>query len=268
MDLYVDVLLFENFIVNGFLLLILNQILKIEVNYKRLLIAATIGSLYTLTMVIPDLEFLSKLVFKVLVAVLMIYILNKTKDLKVMIKSVISFFLLSILLSGFCLTFVIYKNSYNLGEDYVISEFSFKFVLLSIMIIYLILFRVILYIKDKRILTSLIYDVTIIEKGIEYKFKAFLDTGNELTEPATCLPVIIVEDSYLENINFFKKDIYNIPYKAINGHTGILKGFIPDEIYLKIDEDKVIKKRAIICLCKENLSRTKEFNGLLSRGIL
>ena len=47
--------------------------------------------------------------------------------------------------------------------------------------------------------------------------RAFLDTGNELREPATNLPVLIVERDIFYDINLSKYDKFYIPYKVING---------------------------------------------------
>ena len=268
MDVYIDLLLLENFIVNSFLMLILNQILKEKINYKRIILSGLIGGLYTIVMVIPTLKIFVSFPFKILTTFLLVYIAISKKDFWILLKGTVTFLLLSILLSGFCLMFAIYQNGFVIGEGFSINNLSFKFIILSLMIIYIILFRVIAFIKDKIILSNLIYDLVIMHDGMEVKIKAFLDTGNELTEPATCLPVILVERKYFKELIISEDNKYKIPYQAINGHKGLLDGFAPEKLYLSADDKQILNKKAIICLCDEKLSRTEEFGALLSRGIL
>ena len=269
MDVYIDLLLLENFIVNSFLALILNQILKEKIIYKRIILSGLVGALYTIVMVLPILKPFASFPVKILVTFLVVYIATNKKDFFNLLKGTITFLLLSILLSGFCLMFAIYQNGFVIGEGFSINNLSFKFIILSLMIIYIILFRIIAFIKDKIIFSKLIYDLIIMHGGIEIKIKAFLDTGNELTEPATCLPVILVERKYFKELVLSEKNKYKIPYQAINGHKGLLDGFEPDQLYLSIDDkEEFSNKKAIICLCDEKLSRTEEFGALLSRGIL
>ena len=57
------------------------------------------------------------------------------------------------------------------------------------------------------------------------------------------------------------------PYKVIDGSTGLLEGFIPDEIIMIKDNQK-INLKAVVCITREELSRDKDYGALLSRGIL
>lgn len=98
------------------------------------------------------------------------------------------------------------------------------------------------------------------------KFKAFLDTGNELIEPVTMLPVIILEEDYFNNLTL-NNDIYYINYSTVSGWEGRLKGFKPDKLFLTSGE-KTIEKEAIVCSCSEKLSKDREYEALLSRGII
>ncbi|GIM27902.1 sigma-E processing peptidase SpoIIGA [Clostridium polyendosporum] len=268
MEVYIDVVVFENFIINSFLLLVTIQIVRGKCNYKRIILSALLGALYTIVLFIPKLYLLTILPIKLLVAMVMVYVASSINDLIFLIKSSVIFILVSMLLCGFCFGFSMYQNNYNISESFIITSYSFKYMLLSIMIIYLLLYRIMIFIKDRKVIFDFTYEIEFTLSGECYKVKAFLDTGNELIEPATCLPVIIVEEKIIKIHELNKKSIYYVPYKAINGHSGNLKGYKVDKVNLFKDNKKLVSKDVIICLCNEKLSSSNDYGALLSRAVL
>lgn len=151
--------------------------------------------------------------------------------------------------------------------ELIINGFSYKNMLAALMLLYIILHRTIIYIRDRNQLSNLIYDVDIITNENSTRVKAFLDTGNELREPATNLPVMILERDIFENIpvKIYKK--YIIPYRVVNGKNNNMEGFKPE--YIKIHNKKEsFERQVIIGFCESKLSSINEYNALLSRGIL
>lgn len=72
MELYLDVIMFQNFIINLFLLIITFKLMKIKVSKKKMMLASLIGTLYTLTMIFPKVIFFSKIPFQLLAAFIMV----------------------------------------------------------------------------------------------------------------------------------------------------------------------------------------------------
>ena len=98
--------------------------------------------------------------------------------------------------------------------------------------------------------------------------KGFLDTGNELREPITNLPCILIEDEYLLQLELKKEDEYFIRYKTIDS-SDILHGFRSDFIKIKGKDDSAWREiDAIVCGCKTTLSKENDYQVLLSRGII
>ncbi|GKX66604.1 sigma-E processing peptidase SpoIIGA [Inconstantimicrobium mannanitabidum] len=266
MKVYVDVLLAENLIINYFLLLLTMQILKLKLNYKKIFFAASIGGIYTLSMIIPILKPLTFLPIKLTVAFIIIVIAVEKQTIITYFKIWGVFMMTSIFFSGVCLTISLYENNFNVAQSFVLKKLSLKYIILFAILLYIILLRIITFIKDKLVINKLIYDVEVVNKGKTIKFRAFLDTGNELVEPVTLLPVIILEENYFDEI-LPNKDVYYINYSTVSGWEGRLKGFKPDKLFL-ISGEKTIEKEAIICSCGEKLSKDREYEALLSRGII
>lgn len=123
------------------------------------------------------------------------------------------------------------------------------------------------FIRDRKDISSLVFNVDIVFHGAIKKVKALYDTGNDLKEPATNLPVLIVQKEVFSDLFLNKNEIYYIPYTVVNGTYNKLKGFKPDHI--DIYTDKIIKSReVIVAFCENELSKNDDFNALLSRGVL
>lgn len=264
MVVYIDILLIENFIVNYFLLLITVKTLRSKVKIIRLVLSSIIGSMYIFTLFIKELRYLTILPAKLLVAVLMVFIIMNTSSVLDKIKGSILFIIYSMALSGMCL----FLNNSGLVSDLneiSIINFTYKKLLLALIIIFLFLNRVYAMIKDSIHVKQLIYKIDIIYKDKFFSVKAFLDTGNELREPITNLPVIVVEESVINGMEISEKEKYYITYKDVSGSTGKLLAFKPSYVVLH-EKNKIENKEFIIAITKTKLSSENTYNALLSRG--
>ncbi|WMJ82122.1 sigma-E processing peptidase SpoIIGA [Clostridium sp. MB40-C1] len=263
MIIYMDIFFIQNFIVNLFLLYITSQTLKINIKIKNNIFAAVFGAIYAVLTICTSFKFLFYIPVKLLIAISMVLISFNKKDFLFNTKAVIMFILYSILLGGMCIFIEFNKSS---SIDLSFKGFSYKSLICSLMAIYIVIHRMVIHIRDRKKIDQLIYDVEIIDDNFEEKVKAFFDTGNELREPATNLPVMIVERSLFHNLNIEDKDKFIIPYRVVNGFSAKLEGFKPKMI--KIYKDNEVEScQVIIALCENKLSQLNDYNALLSRGI-
>jgi len=264
---YVDVLILVNFIVNLFIMHVTVQTLRKRVKFMWICLSSFVGSLYVLTVVYPQLKYLSYTPFKILIVIVMMLIVFREKNILIIIKASLIFILYSVLLAGMCL-FIQISNNKNMSFDVIIINFPYEKLLLSVMIIYILLYRIIIFIQDRKKILTLIYNIDIINKGYKKTVRAFLDTGNELREPATNLPVLIVERNILSEVILEKDNMYYIPYTVLNGTKGRLVGYKPEYINIHIDKKNIETRDVIIAFCDYKLSKDNDYNGLMSRGIL
>lgn len=265
MKIFVDVLILENYLVSMFLIIITARILHIKKEYLFIHLSSLIAALYTLTILFPKVKILSAVPFKILMPFIIVFIAFRIKDLLINIKAAFTYLALSFLLAGIC--FFIEIRNINITSKFVIDSFNYKKFLLGIIIIFLIVERIVSFIKDRGEITSYIYKLEIKHKECITSFYAFLDTGNELREPATNLPVIIVEKSVMDIIAIKNEKSFLIPYKLVDGSRGVINGFIPEEIWL-FKKNKKMLIRAVVCFTDEILSIEKDYRALLSRGII
>lgn len=269
MEIYLDVLLLENFIVDMALLKLTSKLIKVKVSNKRLIVSSIIGSLYTLTLVFRSLNFLAIVPIQLIVSKLLIDIIMGKSNAKLKIKGTGIFLLSSIMLSGLCYGLSLWMyGDYNINSEYTLVNYSIKTVIISILILYLLSDRVISFLKDRISTTNFIYDVEVTVKGKSYLIKGFLDTGNSLREPVTNLPCIIVEDKVI-SLKEEEREYYLVPYTSV-GHKGYLKGYKGNNTRIRQENNgrwKVLSD-VIVCPCREDLSKSNGFNALLSIGIL
>ena len=266
MEVYIDIYLLENIAINLFLLLLTFKLLKIEYKRRNVYLAAILGGIYGLV-IFCNVKILSYIVLKILVPTIMIYISMKKRNLKLIFKSVIIFFMLSFTLSGICFSTVQMQNKYLVGQEFVIKNNSAKFIILSAAIIFIFITRIVDLLKDRALVKNFLYDIYITE-GQKSVLKGFLDTGNELREPATNLPCIIVENTYFNQFEIADDKKFIIKYDTIN-EVGEVRGFKGENIMIRNEESNSWKKvEAIICGCERKLSKEDEFQALLSRGIV
>jgi len=262
---YIDILIIENFIVNLFLLLNTMKLLRYEYD-KKIYLSALLGSIYTLVILFEKNIFTS-LVFKILVVVLMIILINKNLDFKKIIKTTITFFLLSFTLCGLAFALSLMDNPFNILETFSIYNFKVKSLILSLMIIYIFSLRIFELIKDRSLIKNFIFDIEIKDEKLTIYLKGFLDTGNALREPVTNLPCIIIENDILESLTFINNERYFINFNTIS-ENGSLEGIKTSNIRIKQEDSDWRNIEAIICSCKKKLSKENEFNALLSRGVI
>ncbi|KEI17872.1 sigma-E processing peptidase SpoIIGA [Clostridium haemolyticum] len=261
MILYLDIFILENFMVNFFLLYITTQTLRLKQKILYVILASIIGTAYAMFMVYSKFQYFFNIPLKFFIAIIMILIVFRKKNLLFLFKATVVFIIYSMLLAGICIFIEIN------GTNNILVGFSYKYLILAIMFFYIVIHRLVSYIRDRNEINNFIYEIDIVMNDITKKVKAFLDTGNELREPVTNLPVMIVEKSIIPISELNTQNKFIIPYRVVNGFTGKLEGFKPK--YIEVHKKNTVEKReVIIALCDNGLSELNDYNALLSRGII
>ena len=267
MEIYIDVYILENIIIDLFLLLLSFKLLRFNFNKRNIYIAAVVGGIYALV-IFCNVKILSSIAMRILMVVFMMYISLENKNLKYILKSTTVYFMLTFMLGGACFAAVQMQNSYIIGKAFVVQSNSIKYLVLIIAIAFIFITRIADLIKERAVVKNFLYDIYITEGQKSVLTKGFLDTGNELREPITNLPCILIEDEYLLQLELKKEDEYFIRYKTIDS-SDILHGFRSDFIKIKGKDDSAWREiDAIVCGCKTTLSKENDYQVLLSRGII
>ena len=272
MTLYVDQYILINLCINFTILHITSKIIKSNVKTTRILLVSFCSSVISLLLLKISIS-----IFPLLfMPVLMILITFKPKSGLLIAKHTAIFYSIAFLTGGVgcALLNIFYKNGYHQ---------TFKVIFIAITTSYIVI-SIVSDFYEKRIKTdSLTHKVkiTLNKKGVE--FDAFYDTGNNLKEPVSGLPVIITTIKTVENLlpecfvyefshNTCISEIFihhnsNIKMKFVPYHTiaesGLMLCFVPDKI--SVDGTEV---KALIGISKETISHNHSYNAILNPQII
>jgi len=291
MYIVLEYLLLENFIINLLMLYLNKLFLKIEVKYRRLILGAVVASLYSLVFFYPTTYFLTKPVFKILYSLLIIRISFKYYNLRIFLKEVLGFFIISFIFAGATIgVYYTSGNFYNIlnREIEVLGGFPVVYLIIGVCISIIGGKIIFAYFNQRMIKSNYIVDTIISYKDKQVFLKTLLDTGHSLTNPFTGNKVIVVEYEKLRNlIPISVKELmaasesnnYNevvtilsklqdeiklnmIPYKSI-GKNGILFTFKPDSLTMYYRGKEIIRNDVLVGIYSGSLTKEMGYSGLL-----
>lgn len=279
MIIYADVFILENLVVNYFILLLTSYLTKSNVSSFRIFFISIFASFYSLLQFNQHLSFLYTIVGKIAISILIIYLTFMPRRIVLFFRQVIGFYLITILFGG--MGFFIYF----LGKDQIDFELQIK--LKNILIglgCSLIAFKISYdFLIKKMAKEALIRYIKFKINDQEYQCTAYVDTGNNLKEPFSGRPVVIVEekilflDKSLNNNQVSKQNIEElqgvwgnkillIPYNSIGQEHGMLYGVIPDEFYISEDKNIWLKKDVVIGIYSKKISN--KYSALLGPDLI
>lgn len=260
MTIYVDVLFVLNFFITYLLLLLTKSLIKFTSKTGRLLIGALIGGVYSLVILLPDLNFFVSLFGKLLVSLLIVASSFDIKRLTVFFKTLACFYFSNMLFLGIILALWLWIKPKGIVVNNGIPYFSIPAgILLMLALAAYVISILIIKIYNYTISKKEIYSLTILMGDKQTHLFAFLDSGNKLKEPFSDYPVIIVDKS---KIDFEPQRI--IPYNTVGGE-GILQAFKPDKVIISNGKKSVECDSVYIAA---GSVESKEFSAILNPQLL
>lgn len=239
MQIYYEVYILNNFLLNFLLNNLTQKICNLSVSKKRVIIASIFASLHSVIFITFD---CNSLVFKLIGFIAILSVLNKYNNVFDLIKSMCVFLLLSIFCSS---VFNLYIYSQNID----IYDIDFSFRLLVVYILFILLN--IMYKMVKKHFLKLKKDITYFEKiqivvnSKKINLLAYYDSGNLIYDKGDF--VCVINKNLVDKLPLkFKK----INLSTIAGENN-LNYIILDELIL-VEEKKKFKN--IKCVVSSNLS--------------
>ncbi|MDR2074172.1 MAG: sigma-E processing peptidase SpoIIGA [Oscillospiraceae bacterium] len=266
-SVYADILIVINLFVNYFLLLATAKILYIKASRKKIILGSAVGAIYSLYIFLPESNFIISFLIKILMALTIVITVFGLKNKKILIKSFVCFLLVSFAFSGinFAMWLIFKPRGMLVRNGVVYFGISPVVLIISTVVSYIIL-KVMNRIIGKN---SQKQDFCRIFVGIAEKvvsFDARIDTGNNLKEPFSNLPVIVARQSILEKIlpinvgivydsekkfdsvcKALGRNIRLIPFNTVSG-CGVLCAFKPDLLIVETPGGK-LKREGFVAVC-------------------
>jgi len=241
--IYIDVLIILNIYVNFFLIRATSAFTHIPLKRLRCVVSSVIGSVFSLTILLPLNNFFFNVLIKIAAATVVTAVAFGFESKRSFLRLLIYFFIINFVFAGvvgflyniFSPSFMTFNNTY----------FYIDFSLISLIVFTAAAYLVVVTIRrimDKGSDSMKKYSITIVYKEKSITTKAIADTGNSLTDVFTGKPVIICPQSIFGIKGDLISDINNngfrvIPYSTI-GNTGLIPVFSPDEITVNDEETR------------------------------
>ena len=284
MEYYVEYIFVENFFIDFILLYITGNLIKKKIIYKRLIIASFIGALYVILVFCYGKTFLTHFIVKFSISVLMIMVAYDTAGVLANIRIILCFYIVTLLIVG-----IVSALYYFIG-----NKLTVYIIFISMFMGFTVLKYLFYEIKMRKEKNNYIRTVNIDIDNKTKTLKAFIDTGNELTEPLSGKPVLIVNiecikdilgqdlsDEILEfyknkdnsYINLFLEKNYKLKLRVIRYNTISNKGeimicIIPDSITILGNDKNIIKADAVIGIYPQKISQSEDYDALLFKKLL
>ncbi len=231
--IYIDVLITVNLFIDYLLLFSVKRLLHIQTKSYRVLLGALFSAMSTPIVFLSFYtEFISVL-FKPLISIFSVLIAFGRSDFK---RFIIRSIMLWGISMGLCGAMIIFKHILN-PRNLIIYRDTLYF---NISPVSLILFTLASYIvltiyekfKGQHTLKCKTINVTITSfDNKKISFESAVDTGLNLKEPFSGLPVIMAERTLLRHMDIPKEKLRIIPFSTASG-DGIVYGFKPKELSL------------------------------------
>ncbi len=289
---YLDLLSLINLIMNFLILWATAKLSNIKYSLWRLLLTALLGTIYTIMNIMPRFAFLNRISFHLLISVIMVIVSFAPLSRKLFFKTIGYFYLITFVAAG--AIFALYNLTGgnpldSLARVLNISPNNLWIIILGSLFVIVIGKFGWIFIQYK--LLPDIFCVPIIisfdDKVIE--MNALVDTGNQLQDPLTKVPVIVVEleeimeilpDEVRRVISEYSINDGNlmsqfsdipwsnrfrlIPFSSLGKSDGMLIGFRPDNVRIRTKNEIFIVDRVIVALQDKKLDPNNNYQALLN----
>lgn len=296
MTIYLDVVFFENIIMNYIIIFATGVSIKGEIKHWRILVASSIGAIYTIIMYLNIIPIYSNFFMKFVLSFVIVYISFLPKTWKKLLKDLLIFYLVSFVFGGcvFALMYFISPQLALIKNGVFVGAYPMKVALIGGLVSFIIIQVSFKVVKTRLSKKDMIYDIEIIIDRKSVKVKALLDTGNLLKDPITGIPVVVIEHKslysvipaeVLNNINKviggdtnelieneeFSKIISRfriIPFSSLGKQNGLLLGIKADCVDIILDEKVQSINNVIVGIYDKSFTKNGMYSAIFGLDIL
>lgn len=294
---YLDKVFIGNLAMNYVILWCAGKFGQVRVGCLRLLAGAGLGSLYSILMFFPETQQYFSFYVKVAVSLLMVVVAFTPLPPRRMLVCLGFFYLGSFGLGGMVMGFsyLVYQGGYFTGAKYVteiMDRYMFPGLVLGVLCAWLVTHLVPKYMRGKIKKDSFRFPVTIHLWGKKTVVNGLVDTGNNLTDPVTGVPVMVVEYSAVKDIlpeslrsaielygdgmqavralseTPWTDRLRLIPFRSLGNDKGLLLGIRPDLVEIESQTGIKAVDRLVLAVHNSRLDPGSEYRALLHPDLL
>ncbi|MDD2211977.1 MAG: sigma-E processing peptidase SpoIIGA [Clostridia bacterium] len=294
---YLDIILLVNFMMDFFILWVTGKAANLPIKLTRLMWGAVLGALYSLVILLPEWSVFSSFFAKNVCAVIMVGVAYRPQSVGKFVRTLAYMYLLSFTMGGAVFAAVSltdtapgYIQAWN-GMG-ILWGIHYLWLAIGVVVALFLGYSGLSCLRKSWLQQQLLNSLTIYFQKQKIVVPALLDTGNQLTDPLTKKPVIVVESEALEKV--LPKEILQkiseedseisellasleenwaarlrvIPFNSVGKRHGLMIGFRPDLIVIKNRRKEIITSDVVLGLVNKSLSREGQYRALLHPQIL
>jgi stage II sporulation protein GA (sporulation sigma-E factor processing peptidase) len=294
MTVYADVVFFLNSAIDFLLLWLTSGIRKQKAVWWRLLLSALLGGFYSMLHLWPQFSIAYFLPVKIIVSFFMVWIAFGWKDPLAFFRNLGMFYLICFITGGAMIAFhyVMTGDSQVAGGIFYTesqhgwgSPVSWGLIIFGFPVVWLYTRLSLRSLDERQMFHQFTADVKIRLKDQELRCVGLVDTGNQLRDPITRAPVIMVELEQLKPLlpeplwkiakePGFEKDwdelpadwmnrIRLIPYRAAGTKNNLLMALKPDYVIISQGENENKIKKILIGIDVGSLSSDGTYQAII-----
>ena len=299
MVVYLDVIWLLNFMFDSFLLYLTALILKRDIIHWRVFVGGFVGSIIILLSITPLNGFSGHPIVKLLFSVVMILIVFGFKRFKYFISGLMIFYLVTFLVGG-TLIGVHYFIQFDMDLTSSVALASVKgfgdpiswlFVVLGFPIVWHFSKNSFEKVEVAKIQHSHLIRVSILIDGQRFHFKGLVDSGNQLYDPISKMPVMFVSinkiaDDLPTELRKIAVDselvitgkqpispewenrIRIIPYKVMGRDHQLIIALKPEQIQIIHNEETQTIEKGLVSFTMQQLSSDDAFQCIVHPKML
>lgn len=301
MEIYLDIVVLENIVINYLILLVTAKFSKNKADSLRLLLGAILGTAYLVLMILlPEMKVYTTVISKLLLSIAMVALAFNFMRLTVFLKTLAMFYAATFLFAGAGFALMFFNREWGIMRNGVLMtsppflNTKWSELLLAFAVAFIILRVVWSAIQNKFLREKMMVRLIISFDKKAIELYALVDTGNSLHDPLTNMPVVVVEftaikDLLPEDIKcIFEKDLDDdlnrittaiscsawfsrfrlIPFTSLGKENGMLIGFRPDFIEIGNEEEKRGVQDVIVGIYNRALSKNEQYKALLNPELM
>lgn len=298
MAVYIDILFLRELLVDGAVLSVTAWVRHIKPNRWRLLGASAFGACYVVLMLFPALSFLFSIAVKVLFSFAMLWIAFGFQSLQHYIRNLAAFYSVNFAAAGAVLGlyFLFMQGSGEVWQAVTFAGGTVRtelklglFYFAASLAVGLYVYRAVWAGKRKQeLIRSHLAEVRIVIGDREHRCVGLVDTGNQLYDPLTRTPVMVVEasgwsdvfpPSWLEGIRGAQVDrliagldaepfvwqdrLRLIPFRGVNRGSQFMLALKPDSVTVDMEGKRYETSRVLLGLDGGRLAADGAYQAII-----
>ncbi|MFC4778459.1 sigma-E processing peptidase SpoIIGA [Paenibacillus sp. GCM10023252] len=301
--MYIDIVFLKEMLVDGGVLLTTAWVRHTRANPWRIVGAAAIGACYVVLLFFPPLSFLFTIGVKVLISLVMLWAAFGYHSLQHYLRNLGAFYAVNFVAAGAILGvhYLLIQGSSNLWRTMVFTEDGVQtnlklgiFVVFAAMCIGLYLYRSVASGRRERdLIQSHLAEVNVIIHETRFHCVGLVDTGNQLYDPLTRTPVMVMEasiwseqlppawlqlirDSQVDRLvagmdedDFIWQDrLRLVPYRGVNRGSQFMLALKPDSVLIEREGKPYETRKVLIGLDGGRLSTDGSYQAIIHPSLV